>query len=252
MTQNFKTIVITGAGGGIGAALAGKFAGPGVTLGLIGRDAAKLDAVASRCRGQGATVETVSVDVRDQARLENWLATFDAAHPIDLLIANAGITYPLPSAELHEPMAELTKILDTNFYGVMHTVFPVIERMAGRRRGHLAIVSSLSAYHGMPAFPAYAASKAALLNYFQGLRGRLAASGIDLTIVCPGYIHTPMTRSLPGTKWLVYSADAAARIMTDGISARKPLIAFPLVFRIGLWLLNMLPVKVSDWILNRV
>ena len=252
MSLTYKTIVITGASSGIGAALADQFAVPGVTLGLIARNADRLNRIAENCRKRGANVEMKIIDVQDRENLQSWLQQFDTDHPIDLLIANAGITYPLPRRELHEPQEEVTNILNTNFTGVLNTVIPAIDRMQERKRGHIAILSSLSAYHGIPAFPAYSASKAALLSYFQAIRSRLTVAGIDLTIICPGYIETPMTKKLPGLKMLVLPVDKAATIIKDGLIRKKPLLAFPFQLRIGLWFMNCLPVNLCNWILIKV
>ena len=252
MNGNFKTIIITGAGSGIGAALAEQLAGPGVTLGLIGRELTRLEETAGKCREAGAAVATASIDVRNQDRLAQWLTTFDDNHAIDLVIANAGITFALDGQRLHEAEEELANVMQTNFNGVLNTIFPVIERMRIRRQGHVAVLSSLAALHGIPAFPAYTASKAALLNYFQGVRGRLTAAGIGLTIICPGYIQTPMTEQLPGVKLFVVPVAKAASIIKRGLERRKPQIIFPALLRAGLWLINIMPVSLSTYLLNRL
>ena len=252
MKSLFRNIVITGAGSGIGAALAEQFAAPGINLGLIGREIPKLEKITSKCREAGADVEMVSIDVRNRDALRQWLNGFDDRHAIDLVIASAGITIPLARSGLHEPAVDLFDIMDTNYTGTMNTIFPVIDRMQSRNKGHIAVISSLSAYHGIPGFPAYSASKAALLNYLQGVRGRLAAAGINLSVICPGYIQTPMTAKLPGIKMMVIPVEKAAATIIRGLQRRKALIAFPLILRLGLWLLNILPIRLSTLILNKL
>ena len=90
--SNPRSIVITGASSGIGEALALLYAAPGVTLALTGRDSARLEAVAQRCRAAGARVDAAVIDVADRAAMADWLARIDAADPVDLLIANAGMS----------------------------------------------------------------------------------------------------------------------------------------------------------------
>src|SRR5258708_39189004 len=90
--KSFHHIVITGASSGIGEALALDYAAPGIALGLTGRDAARLAKVADACRARGATVRADTVDATDRAAMAGWLTAFDDAHPVDLLIANAGIS----------------------------------------------------------------------------------------------------------------------------------------------------------------
>lgn len=252
MESSFRNIVITGASSGIGAALAEQFAAPGVNLGLIGRDAARLEQVTNNCRDAGAGVEKLAIDVRNREDLGQWLEEFDDKYAIDLVIAGAGITVPLSRSGLHETPADLLDIMNTNYIGVVNTIFPVVDRMQNRNSGHVAVLSSLSAYHGIPGFPAYAASKAALLNYLQAIRGRLAVNGITLSIVCPGYVQTPMTARLPGIKLMVMPVGKAAGIIRRGLERKKPLIAFPLLLRLGLWFLNILPIRFSTFILNKL
>src|SRR5215471_7198459 len=92
MVKGFQCIVITGASSGIGEALALDYAAPGVTLGLIGRNAARLGSVADACRSKGATVNLGVLDCTDRAAMAGWLADFDDAYPVDLAIAGAGIS----------------------------------------------------------------------------------------------------------------------------------------------------------------
>ncbi len=90
--SKFKHIVITSGSSGIGEALALYYAGAGVRLGLTGQNAERLEGVANACRAQGAAVETTVLSVTDREGMERWLVKLDEANPIDLLVANAGIS----------------------------------------------------------------------------------------------------------------------------------------------------------------
>src|SRR5579863_1031755 len=90
--KNPRSILITGASSGIGAALACAYAGPGVLLALAGRNAERLEAAATACRRSGAEVRTMLVDVSEETTLGSWIAGLDAERPLDLVIANAGMT----------------------------------------------------------------------------------------------------------------------------------------------------------------
>src|SRR5271170_5755128 len=92
MTKNFRNILLTGAGSGLGAALARRYAAPGVRLILVGRDETRLAQVAADCIARGATVEWSSIDVTDRAALAAWIVASDEVLPLDLVIANAGIS----------------------------------------------------------------------------------------------------------------------------------------------------------------
>src|SRR5688572_19639860 len=98
-----RTILITGASSGIGHALAQRFAREGARLGLLGRNRQRLDAVASECRALGANVSTGAIDVRSRDEMKSWIAAFDRAYPVDLLIANAGVMEGTPPGGVIEP-----------------------------------------------------------------------------------------------------------------------------------------------------
>ncbi|RXV72940.1 SDR family NAD(P)-dependent oxidoreductase [Burkholderia stabilis] len=245
-----QRIVVTGASAGLGRALALAYAGPGVTLGLIGRDAERLEASAAACRVRGATTLTAAIDVRDAAALRDWLMRFDDATSIDLLIANAGAASTLTSAEDWEDLGRTATVVDTNFYGAMHAVLPVLERMRARRCGQVALVASLAALRGMAISPAYCASKAALKAYGDSVRPLLARDGVHLAIVLPGFVKTAMSDVFPGDKPFMWSADKAAGHIRRKLAARRAEIAFPGLLALGMRLLTLLPARLGDAILG--
>src|SRR5262249_17893403 len=145
-----------------------------------------------------------------------------------IVIANAGVggRAALASSEGDDPEA-LTRIFNTNVLGVMNTVSPILPRFVGRGRGHVVVVSSLAAYLGLPDAPAYAASKAAIRIYADGLRRLVAVKGIQVTVVCPGFVETPMSEGLP-FRAFVWTAERAAEHIARGIANEKRAILFPL------------------------
>ncbi|MFN3461405.1 MAG: SDR family NAD(P)-dependent oxidoreductase [Oceanibaculum sp.] len=234
-----KHILITGASSGLGAELARTYAVPGIALALTGRDAARLEAVAEQCRAQGATVETAVLDVTDAAALEGWMLARDEALPIDLAIANAGISAGTGGDT--EPVEQVRRIFAVNVDGVMNTVLPLIPRMQARRRGQIALMASLAGFRGFPGAPAYCGSKAAVKIYGEGLRGVLAGSGIGVSVICPGYVRTPMTDRNGFPMPFLMDADKAARLIRDRLAANKARIAFPWPMLAAVWLLQALP-----------
>jgi short-subunit dehydrogenase len=245
-----RHVVITGASAGLGRALAQAYAAPGVVLGLAGRDAKRLDASASMCRAFGAQVETALVDVRDADAMKTWLHRFDDSHPIDLLIANAGAASTLASVHDWEELERTAAIVDTNFYGTMHAVLPVVARMRPRGRGQIALISSLAALRGMAISPAYCASKAAIMAYGDSVRPVLSRDGVRLSIVLPGFVKTSMSDVFPGDKPFLWSADKAARHIKRKLSAGRAEIAFPSLLAFGMRLLPLLPAAFADAILG--
>ena len=137
----FKHILITGASSGIGEALAIVYAAPGVTLSLSGRNEARLAAVAEACQKRGADVHYSVCDVTDRAAMASWIATRDQAVSLDLVIANAGV-----SAGIGESDDTTRRIFAINLDGVINTVLPALEFMRPRRRGQIALVSSLASF----------------------------------------------------------------------------------------------------------
>src|SRR5579859_2125613 len=152
-----RHILITGASSGIGAALARRYARPDARLALGGRDRARLDAVAAVCRERGALAAAAVVDVTDQAAMRRWILAADAESPIDLVIANAGVSSR--SGAEGEDEARARVVLAVNLDGVLNTAYPAIERMTARGHGQLALMSSLAGYRGFPDSPIYSASK---------------------------------------------------------------------------------------------
>ncbi|WP_175856970.1 SDR family NAD(P)-dependent oxidoreductase [Burkholderia anthina] len=247
-----RHVVITGATAGLGRALALAYAAPGVVVGVIGRDAARLDDVAAACRALGATVECGRVDVCDAEALRTWLDAFDDAHPIDLLIANAGVASTLAHADDWEELERTTVVVETNLYGALHAVLPVIARMRARRRGHVAMVSSLAALRGMAISPAYCASKAAIKAYGDSVRPVLARDGIRMSVVLPGFVKTAMSDVFPGGKPFMWSAERAARHIRRRLHTGRAEIAFPGTLALGMRLLTLLPALFADAILGKL
>jgi short-subunit dehydrogenase len=247
-----RSVVITGASAGLGRALAQCYAAPHIVLGLTGRDIGRLESVASECRALGAQVVTGCVDVRDSAAIGQWLFDFDERHPIDLLIANAGIASTLESMDDWEGAERTAAVVDTNLYGALNTVLPVIERMRARKRGQLAVVSSLAALRGMAISPAYCVSKAALVAYCDSVRPLLARDGIGLSVVMPGFVRTAMSDVFPGNKPFMWSAEKAALYIRKRLARRRVEIAFPFSLAFGIKLLRLLPAALADAILGRM
>ncbi|KVV39704.1 capsular biosynthesis protein [Burkholderia territorii] len=247
-----RHVVITGATAGLGRALALAYAAPGAVVGLIGRDAARLDDVAAACRARGAAVERGRLDVCDADAMRTWLDAFDDAHPIDLLIANAGVASTLAHTGDWEELERTSAVIDTNLYGTLHAVLPVIARMRRRRRGHVAMVSSLAALRGMAISPAYCASKAAVKAYGDSVRPVLARDGIRMSIVLPGFVKTAMSDVFPGEKPFMWSADRAAAHIRRKLQAGRAEIAFPGTLSIGMRLLTLLPALLADAILGKL
>jgi short-subunit dehydrogenase len=239
-------VVITGASSGIGAALAMAHAAPGTVLGLTGRDAERLGAVAAAARAKGARVEEGRFDMRDTAALRAFLAGFDAAHPIDILYANAGVVTGLGPGRTPETEETALRLVDVNLKGVIATVSAVLDAMLARGRGRIVLMSSLAGLSAQPDMPTYSATKAAVRFYGDALRVWLKPRGIAVTVVCPGFVTSPMANRHRGFKPFEITAEAAAAKIRRGVEARKALIAFPWPLVLLLWFKNLVPAAIGD------
>ena len=221
-------ILITGASSGIGAALAKRFAVPGVRLSLTARHRERLDNVLQACQARGAETTGGVCDVREADALRSFVEEVDRQQPITMVIANAGVGGERVIAGASGERAEVAQeIFETNVLGVANTIIPLLPRFLARSEGHVVIMSSLAAFVGLPEAPVYSASKAAVRVYGQALQRLLSPQNIRVTVVCPGFVDTPMSASLPGPRPFLWSAERAAnRIVTDLALGRRE-INFP-------------------------
>ncbi len=238
--KRFSSIVITGASSGIGEALALDYAASGVALALTGRDAQRLEAVAQGCRSKGATVVAAPIDVVDRDAFAAWLTAFDDAHPVDLLLANAGISIDKGNSSLDD-FSIIRKTLDVNVGGVLNTVEPLLSRLIARKSGQIAIVSSLASFIGLPYSASYNASKAAVRVWGESIRYVLKKDGIGVSVICPGFVTTRITANAPFPMPFLMSSARASAIIRAGLARNKPRIAFPVGTKAAVWLGGMLP-----------
>lgn len=245
-----KKILITGASGAIGGALAELFASGDVELHLHGRDAIRLEAVASACRAVGCQVFVHRLDLRDSSAVRSWVAGLSADHPFDLIVAGAGVNTNIGDTGQGEPWDEVETLLAVNLKATMAIVDSALPSMRSRKSGQIVLISSLAGYFGLPVTPSYCASKAAVKAYGEALRGWLASEGIRVNVVMPGYVESDMCAAMPGPKPFLWSAKRAARTIRKGVEKNKARISFPFPLNLGTWFLAVLPAGVSIKILS--
>ena len=251
-TPQAQSILITGASSGIGRGLASSYAAPGVRLALVGRNAERLAETAAQCEAQGATVTCGRLDVRDRAALAAWILAIDDECSIDIAIACAGIPGGRSFGRLLEDPDRARAIIATNLVGTINTLDPVAQRMLMRGRGQIAVLGSFSALRGLPFCPAYGASKAAVHAYAEALRAALGGYGIQVTIIAPGFVDTPLNHGTAYPKPMLMQVERAVRIIRRGLDRGVPLIAFPRVLYWGLLLGRLMPKRWTDWALARI
>ncbi|MBI3057549.1 MAG: SDR family oxidoreductase [Betaproteobacteria bacterium] len=240
-----QRVMITGASSGIGMALARHYAQRGAVLGLIARREAALAQLAAQL--PSATL-IYPADVRDAAALQAAAADFIARHGCpDIVIANAGVSIGTLT-EFAADTPTFQEVIDINVVGMVKTFQPFLAAMRAAGRGALVGIASVAGYRGLPGAAAYCASKAAAISYLESLRIELAASGIKVITICPGYIATPMTARNPYPMPFLLSADAAARKIAALIESGRTFAVIPWQMAIVARILRTLP----NWLYDRL
>ncbi|KDD53136.1 KR domain protein [Bordetella bronchiseptica OSU553] len=243
-------VLLTGASGEIGRALALEYAAPGVRLILQGRRLERLDELAGLCRERGATISVAAFDIRATERLLAWLEEVNATHPPDLAIVNAGVNIDIGPDRAGERWDDVCMLMDTNLRAAQATVHGLLPAMRARGQGQIALMSSLAAWRGLPDTPSYSASKAAVKAYGEALRDWLAPQGVRVNVIMPGYVASPMCAAMPGPKPFLWPPGKAARAIRRGLAANRARISFPFPLNLGCWFLGLAHPAVSSRLLR--
>lgn len=245
-----QTVLITGASGGIGEALAHRFARGGYNLVLVARTEAKLQALAEQlARTHGIDARVLACDLSDPAA-PTWLSEQLAAQSIsvDVLVNNAGFASYGPFAELdldHE-----LHMLQVNIVTLTHLTRLLLPGMIARRRGRILNVASTAAFMPGPLMATYYASKAFVLSFSEALNNELQASGVTVTALCPGPTSTgfqaraQMEQSRLVSGRAIMGVDAVAEAGYQGLLRGRPVVIPGLINRVQTFLPRLLPRRV--------
>jgi short-subunit dehydrogenase len=246
-----RVALITGAGSGIGRELARTLAAEGTAIAAIDKKSEGLAELAEEMHRQNRTMAWEVADVTDAITLRQKVGGLEERlGPVDLLIANAGVG--LETSALCLQPEDVTTVLQVNLLGVAHSIAAVLPGMLKRRSGHIVGISSLASFRGVPRMLAYCASKSGVNAFLEGLRVEVKSYNIAVTIICPGWVKTPMTANIRGPRLDMMEADAAARLIVAAIRKRRKFFAFPNSLAWRLRLLRWLPCSVSDWLIAKM
>jgi short-subunit dehydrogenase len=185
-----------------------------------------LEEIASEIESAGSQALVLPADVKDPDAVRQSADQLRAHFGrIDVLVANAGVAATTNVSDLQAK--EVAEVFNINVIGAVNSVTAVLPEMIKQGSGQLVAISSLAGYRGLPKSAAYCASKAALSSFFESLRVDLHGTGVDVTIIHPGFIKTPLTANRHSRMPYLMELDTAVKKIVAAIEARKKSYAFP-------------------------
>src|SRR5580765_3486538 len=246
-----KTLLITGASEGIGRALALELAAAGVKLVLLARDEARLQEAARACAARGAAVHTVAGDVARAADCRACVAqAVERFGGLDVLVNNAGVTM-WARFDAVSDFSVYERLLAVNYLGAVYMTAAALPHLKASR-GLIVAVASIAGLTGVPERTGYAASKHALVGFFESLRIELRGSGVDITIVAPDFVRSeihrraigPDGRSLgqsPMQEPHIMTAQQCAQLIVAAMRRRRRMLITSTRGRLGRWARLIVP-----------
>jgi short-subunit dehydrogenase len=215
------------------------------------RGAAGLDELSAKTIGSSGQLRTIALDVSSAVAVTEAVEFIEnRVAPIALAILNAGSHRPTPAADLRaEDFAELVAV---NLMGTVNCLAAVLGGMRDRRHGHVAVVSSLAGYVGLPTAAAYGMTKAGLINMCEALQPELNSLGIGIQVVNPGFVRTPLTEQNRFHMPFLMSPEDAAAAFHRGLNSRRFEVVFPWRFAILMKALRLMPYGVALRITRRL
>lgn len=233
-------IWITGASTGIGRELARQYAQAGDNVFATARSESNLASLVDECAPYSGSVTAIAGDVCDPARMSAIVKEIcDQAGVPDLVVFNAGTHKPTSATQF--VLDDHLRLMDINFNGVLNGLDACLPALLERGSGQIAVVASVAGYRGLPRAGAYGASKAALINLCESMQPELKAKGIDLRLVCPGFVKTPLTDLNQFPMPFLMPVDKAVKAMIRGLEGSKFQIVFPWRMSVTMEMLKRMP-----------
>jgi short-subunit dehydrogenase len=246
MSDPWKVAWITGASGAICGEIAKRLAAAGVKVAATARASDRLDALAKASQ----RIKAYPADVLDPRALKSTVARIEReGGAIDLALLGAGMYAPFDIRNID--LLGFHETMELNVGGVINAVAAVLPSMRARKSGHIAIMGSLFGYSGWPENGSYGASKAAVINLAESLKLELEAEGIDVTLISPGFVDTPLNAAYDRKKKLyLMSKERCARKILKELGKKPYEIAFPPQLSIFLKSLRSMPRALSFWLIR--
>ena len=245
--KNQKKIWITGASSGIGKALTVKFANEGWCVAASARRENLLIDLSKN----NSNIHSFPLDVNDEPRVKKTFQNIiEKFNSLDLCVFCTGVHDPDSEKKLN--IKKIREIMETNFFGTLNCIMAVNSFFREKKDGHIAIVSSVAGYRGLPAASGYCASKAALTSLAESLYFDFKRKNVKVSLISPGFIKTPMTEKNTFPMPMIKSPEYAAEKIFIGLTKRNSFeIHFPKSFTILLKLLKIMPNWLFFWLVER-
>ena len=242
-----KKIWITGASSGIGKALAIKFSKEGWQVAA----SARRENLLNDLNKSNPNIHSFVLDVKDEKSVINvFQSILKKFETIDICVFATGIHDP--EAEKKLSSEKIREIMETNFFGTLNCIMGVNSFFRDKKSGHIAIVSSVAGYRGLPAASGYCASKAALTSLAESLYFDFKRKNVKVSLISPGFIKTPMTDKNRFPMPMIKSPEYAAEKIFIGLTKKSSFeIHFPKSFTILLKLLKIMPNWLFFWLVER-
>jgi short-subunit dehydrogenase len=246
-----RVAFITGASSGLGLGLAHKLADEGYAVGLAARRQELLGDIVSEIEARGGRALALPCDVADRGEVLAAIRRCEEGlGPVDLLIANAGVSRNT-RVEAFDGL-DIERIIRINLLGAIYATEGVLPGMLRRSRGHIVAMASLAGFAGLPLSAAYSASKGGMINFFESLRMDLRGTGVDVTVITPGFVKTPLTSQNRHKMPFLMDLEPAVEEIARAIRKRKKSLAFPRPLAAVVWGARTLPRPLYDWLASRV
>ena len=240
---------VTGAGRGIGQALALRLEGEGWEVAISSRTYQDLEEICSNCKSDH--IHAYPLDVTDAKSTVITVKKIERdLGEIHLAILNAGAFVPFTIENFSQEKFRF--LVETNLMGSVNSLAEIIPRFISRKNGTIAIVASLAGYRGLPSAAAYGATKAGLINMCESLKPELEKYNIKISLINPGFVKTPLTDLNNFKMPFLISTEEAVDCIIEGLKKNDFEITFPKIFAFIMRFLSLLPYRLyfylTHWI----
>ena len=245
MNLNGKVAWVVGGSSGIGAAVARELQSRGATVAISARRQDELDAVSV------GTMLALACDVTDATSLTAAASRIrEELGPIDLVVLSAAYWKQMSP---HDWDTEVfNQHIQVNLMGMSNAIAAVLPQMLARRSGVIAGIASVAGYRGLAGSEAYGATKAAQINMLESLRIGVARSGVRITTICPGFVHTDATAGNDFPMPFIIDVETAGRAICDGLERNRTEVVFPLPMAILMKAARLVPVSLWAKLWSRI